>query len=299
MRGALSFALLAAVAAEQPHRECPIKKIIEWIQEHGPEVTDSIQECKDVPSIIMKAKAKTGCFAQRSVADKAAVGLWYAITGLEHMNNTKLSDFAKHSLLMKGIKKFSEERAISMAHEGASLFCGNTTCVDTVKEVQTKISSCYAAIGCSFWDKALPRDSCKSAVDKYMQSTITIATESMCKFDEARTWRHPIDGAKVYCGELQNTLMFEDVDCFMERQQAAGPLAKCTPQCMKEWDQAKYHMPKCSKIIEDMPNQIFDQVKVMLTDMSKDSKIDMKKIIDSLPKHLPTYDDKCSKSVVV
>jgi len=31
----------------------------------------------------------------------------------------------------------------------------------------------------------------------------------------------------------------------------------------------------------------------MLEDMAKDAKIDMKKIIDSMPKHLPTYDEKC------
>jgi hypothetical protein len=281
MRSLLALTLLAAVAA----RDCPIGGIIDWLKEHGAEVFETAKACKDVPAIIHKAKANTECYAEKSTADKAAMGLWYAITGLEHMNGT-IGEFAKHSPMMEKIKSFATMKVIAMAHEGADKFCGNENCGAAVKEVQTTIASCYSNLACTFMGKILPFGPCKDALDKYMETAMTLSTETMCKSDS-------MQGKPYYCAELNSYLMYKDFDCFMEMQKAASPGAKCTPKCVDEWDTAKKKMPKCSKIVTDLKQQTYDGVKTMMGDMAKDAKIDMKKIVDGMPKHLPTYDETC------
>jgi hypothetical protein len=281
MRSLLALTLLAAVAAH----DCPIAGIIGWMKEHGAEVFETAKECKDVPAIIHKAKANKDCYAEKSTADKAAVALWYAITGLEHMNGT-IGEFAKHSQKIAKLKSFATMKVIAMAHEGADKFCGNDNCVDQVKEVQSTIASCYASLACNFMGKIVPFGTCKNAMDKYMETSMQISTASMCKSDS-------MQGKPYYCTELNSGLVFKDFDCFMEMKKASSPGAKCTPKCVDEWDTAKKKMPKCSKILTDFTQQIYENVKSMLGDMAKDAKIDMKKIIDSMPKHLPTYDETC------
>jgi len=233
----------------------------------------------------MKAKANKECYAEKSTADKAAMALWYAITGLQHVNGT-IGEFAKHSPMIAKIESFASMRAIAMAHNGADKFCGNDKCIDTVKEVQSTIATCYASLACTFMGKIFPFGTCKGAMDKYLDTTMKGSMDSMCKSDS-------MQGKPYYCAELNSGLMFRDFDCFMEMKRASSPVATCTPKCVKEWQMAKEKMPKCSKIITDMSQQIFDNVKIMLGDLAKDAKIDMKKAIDSMPKHLPTYDEKC------
>jgi len=281
MRSLLALTLLAVVAA----RDSPISSIIGWLKDHDKEIFDAAEECRLVPAMIMNAKANKGCYNEKSTEDKAAMALWYAITGLEHAKGP-ISEFVKHSPFMDKIKDFATKKVLEMAHQGADKFCGNANCTDQVKEVQSSIASCYASLTCTFMDKIVPYGTCKVAIDKYMETTMALSTESMCESDD-------VVGKTYYCAELSSTFMFGDFDCFMEMKKAASPDSTCTPKCVKEWKIAKVQMPKCSKIAIDMTQQIFDNIKRMLEDMAKDAKIDMKKIIDGMPKHLPTYDELC------
>merc|ERR1712129_362029 len=124
------------------------------------------------------------------------------------------------------------------------------------------------------------------AVDKYMETSMQIATGSMCKSDD-------IEGKAHYCAEIHSNLMFKDFDCFMEMRRAVAPGATCTPKCMTEWNASKLKMPKCTKIVSDMTQQIYDNLRNMLGDMAKVAQIDMQKIIDRMPDHIPTYDEAC------
>jgi len=281
MRSLFALALLTVVAAG----DSPISGIIGWLKEHRAELVETVEECKNIPAIITKAKANKDCYAEKSTEDKAAVALWYAITGLEHLNGL-ISEWVKHSPMMDELKDFATTKAIAVAHEGADKFCGNDNCTDQVKEVQSTIASCYASLACTFMDKIVPFGTCKNAIDKYMDTTMQLATGSMCKSDD-------IEGKTYYCAEMNSNLMFRDFDCFMEMKKAASPGATCTSKCVKEWNATKVNMPKCAKIISDMTQVIYDNIKIMLGDMAKDAKIDMQKIIDGMPKHLPTYDETC------
>jgi len=281
MRSLFALALLTVVVAS----EFPISSIIGWLKEHRAEVFETAEECKDVPAIIMKAKANKDCYAEKSTEDKAAIALWYAITGLEHMNGP-IGEWVKHSPMMDEFKDFATTKVIAVTHEGADKFCGNDNCTDQVKEVQLTIASCYASFACTFMDKIVPFGTCKIAIDKYMETTMQIASGSMCKSDD-------IEGKTHYCAEMNSNLMFGDFDCFMEIKKAASPGATCTSKCMKEWNATKTKMPKCTKIVSDMSQVIYNNLKLMLGDMAKDAKIDMQKIIDQMPSHLPTYDETC------
>jgi len=281
MRSLIALSFLAVVAAH----DCPIKGIIGWLEQHGEALFETAKECKDVPSIIKKAKEHKECYAEKTTADKAAMGLWYAITGLEHMNNT-FGEFAKHSKLIEKVQDFATEKVISLAHKGADKFCGTDSCMAQVDEIQSTISTCYASLACTFMDKIVPFAPCKDAMDKYMHSTMNITIGAMCEADD-------IQGKPYYCAEVNSDLMFQDFDCYMEMSKAVAPGASCTPKCMQEWAGMKAKAPKCSKIHTDMTQNIFDNVKVLLGDIAKDAKIDMKPVVDNMPKHLPTYDETC------
>jgi len=281
MRSLLALSFLAVVAAH----DCPIKGIVGWLKEHGEEMFETAIECKDIPAIIKKAQEHKECYAEKTTADKAAIALWYAITGLEHMNGTA-GEFAKHSKVIEKVKSFATQKVIAMAHEGADKFCGNDNCMEQVNEVQSTISSCYASLACTFMGKIVPFGTCKDAMDKYMRSTMNLSIGSMCESDD-------IQGKPYYCAEINSNLMFKDVDCYMEMKTVGQGLGRCTPKCVQEWDALKGKSPKCSKLVTGLTQKIFENVKVLMEDIAKDAKIDMKKIADNMPKHLPTYDETC------
>lgn len=281
MRSLLALSFLAVVAAH----DCPIKGIVGWLKEHGEEMFETAMECKDIPAIIKKAQEHKECYAEKTTSDKAATALWYAIAGLEHMNGTA-GEFAKHSKVIEQVKSFATQKVIAMAHEGADKFCGNDNCMEQVNEVQSTISSCYASLACTFMGKIVPFGTCKDAMDKYMRSTMNLSIVSMCESDN-------IQGKPFYCAEINSNLMFKDVDCYMEMKTVGQGLGRCTPKCVQEWDALKEKSPKCSKLATGLTQKIFDNVKVLMEDIAKDAKIDMKKIVDNMPKHLPTYDEKC------
>jgi len=281
MRALLGLTLLALAAAEQ----CPIKGILGWLKEHGPEVLETVEECRHVPAIMMKIKSNKECYAEESTADKATMALWYAITGLQHMSGT-IGEFAKESPMMKKIESFALMDAITRAHKGAQKFCGNDKCTDQVKDIQSTIGTCYASLACNFMDKVVPFGSCKTAMNKYIETTMESSMVSMCLSDS-------MQGRPYYCAELNSYFMFKDFDCYLEMKSSASQLAKCTPKCVHQWEMSKKKMPRCSKVVNYMQQQVFDNIKIMLKDMAKDAKIDMKKIIDGMPKHVPTYDEKC------
>jgi hypothetical protein len=280
MRSLLALVLLGAVSAH----ECPIAGIISWLKEHGEEVLETLDECKDVPSILRNFKQEVkGCYAEKSTADKAALGLWYAITGLEHINGT-IGEFVKHSPMIERIKRLATRKSMASTHESVAKMCGSAKCEDKVVAVQSTIASCYASLSCNFMGKLIPFTPCKVAMDKYMKSAMALSMQSMCQSDVVR-------GKTFYCSELNQGGMMRDVDCFWERTR----MQECTPKCKKEWTFAKRVAPKCSKVLTDMPEHMMKNVKTMFEDMAKDAKIDMSDIVKHLPEHLPTYDDKCGQ----
>jgi len=278
MRSLLALSFLAVVAAH----DCPIKGIVGWLKEHGEEMFETAMECKDIPAIIKKAQEHKECYAEKTTADKAAVALWYAITGLEHMNGTA-GEFAKHSNVIEKVKSFAAQKVIAMAHEGADKFCGNDNCMDQVNEMESTISTCYASLACTFMSKIVPLGTCKDAMDKYMRSTMNLSVGSMCESDD-------LQGKPFYCAEVTSDFMYKDFDCYLETTKSG---ATCTPKCVQEWDAFKAKAPKCTKLVTGLTQKVFDNVKVLMEDISKDAKIDMKKMIDNMPKHLPTYDETC------
>jgi len=284
MRSLLALTLVALVAAHA--HESPINSILGWLKEHGPEVMETVDECKDVPAIMMKIQSNTDCYAEKNTADKAVTALWYAITGLQHVDGP-IGEFAKESPMIQKIKSFASMEAIAMAHKGAQKFCGNDRCAVQVTDIQSTLGTCYASLACTFMDKVVPFGSCKTAMNKYLMTTMDASMKSMC-FPLGE-----VQGKPYYCGELNSYLMFKDFDCYLEMKSSASQLAKCTPRCVHEWETSKKKMPRCSKVITEMQQQVFDNVRIMLQDMAKDAKIDMKKIIDGMPKHVPTYDEKC------
>lgn len=208
--------------------------------------------------------------------------------------NGKISEFVKKSKALSKIKSFATAKVISKAHKGLDQFCGSDECMAQVTQLQSTISSCYASVTCDFMGKVVPFKTCKAAMEKYMLSTMNVSTGSMCDSEI-------VDGKAYYCGELNADLMYKDFDCSMERMSAAqkhGAAQKpgeCTPKCMQEWQVAKVKVPKCSNIVSSMTQQIYDNVKTLLKDIAADAKIDVKKILDNMPAHLPTYEEHCNK----
>lgn len=275
MRTLLAFVLLGTASAH----DCPI---IDWLKHHGADAFDTIVECKDVPGLIKKSR-ESQCKAKSEPMDRVALGLWYAITGLEHMNGT-IPDMVQHSEVIAKVKSFAVEKLLSHAHDALSYGCEHDQCKALSKKLQAIVSPCYSSLACNFMTSVLPFGACKDAFEKYMESVMQIVMGSMCDKEE-------LAGGSYYCAQLSSELMFRDIDCFIEMKQTSGVLAKCTPRCVKLWEGTKDKLPKCSKEFNGMTQKIYESMLTLLKDMSKSATIPMN--IDHMPKSLPSYDDIC------
>lgn len=278
MRALYAFLLLGAAVAH----ECPL---MHWLKEHGSDALDTVMECKDVPAAIAKAQTAQ-CKPKNGAIDKIAIALWYAVTGLEHMNVTM------NMQRLDRLKSLAVKKLVADQHDSLVNVCRHEECLEHSKELQAVISPCAASLTCSFMTNLVPFADCKEAYSKYMGSVMDMFSGPLCDTEILE------DGKPYYCAQLNSELMLRDVDCFMEMKGVtigAGK-PKCTPKCVSIWEGLKAKLPKCSKTFMDMSQQVYEKMVIFMQDLAKSFKDKelAQNIIAKMPKTIPSYEDKCA-----
>jgi len=195
----------------------------------------------------------------------------------------------KHSPISNKVKAWATKTVMSKTHDAVSKFCNRPQCIEKSAKFMHVFTPCYTSGLCLAMDSLLPREKCKAVFSKYMEDTMSTSLGNVCLREDR------VDMAPYFCAELKPDLMVSNLECYMQFQTPhMHNQTSCDPKCVKVWHNTEKKLPKCTEVLTRESQKLYQNMITLMHDVLEHTKDpSARRGVDSLPTHIPTYEESC------